>query len=176
MNNSRNIFRAAISLGFAISVLLVSLSSVWAQNADERDVQDAVERFLVTIGDGDLDKLPAMFVPKANIGTASLREGKWVSSTMTFEEWFTELKAQSTWTRYREPVSKFTVHVESGQLAFVRADATFIVDGQVLSHNIDYFTLVRDEGVWRFLNASYVATPVETNWRRDESTLAFSGR
>ncbi len=163
MTNTRNIFRATISLGVAISVLLASLSSVWAQNSDERAVQDTVERFLVTIGDGDLDKLPAMFVPKANIGAASLRDGKWVSSTKTFEEWFTELKAESTWTRFREPVSKFTVHVESGQLAFVRADATYIVDGQVRSHNIDYFTLVRDEGIWRILNASYVATPVETN-------------
>ncbi len=45
-------------------------------------------------------------------------------------------------------------------MAFVRADATVIVDDQVRSHNIDYFTLVRDGGAWKFLSASYVAKPV----------------
>ena len=45
-------------------------------------------------------------------------------------------------------------------MAFVRADATVIVDDQVRSHNIDYFTLVRDGGTWKFLSASYVAKPV----------------
>ncbi len=99
----------------------------------------------------------------ANIGAASLREGKWVASTKTFEEWFIELKARTTWARYREPVAEFMVHIEDGQMAFVRADATLIVDDRVLSHNIDYFTMVRDGGAWRFLSASYVAQPVSTD-------------
>ena len=62
---------------------------------------------------------------------------------------------------FREPVAEFTVHIENGQMAFVRADATYIVGDQVFSHNIDYFTLVRDGDVWKFLSASYVAQPVE---------------
>jgi len=96
----------------------------------------------------------------ANIGTASWREGKWVASTKTFEDWFIELKAETTWTRFQEPVAEFTVHIEEGQMAFVRADATLIVDDQLVSHNIDYFTLVRDGGAWKFLSASYVAQPI----------------
>lgn len=84
-----------------------------------------------------------MFVSRANIGTASLREGKWIASTMTFEEWIIELKAETTWTRFREPVTEFTVHIEEDQMAFIRADATVIVDDRVSSHNIDYFTLVQ---------------------------------
>ena len=99
----------------------------------------------------------------ANIGTASLREGKWVASTKTFKEWIGELKAETSWTRFREPVTEFTVHIEDGQMAFVRADATLIVEDQVVSHNIDYFTLVRDGGAWRFLSASYVARPVSAD-------------
>ena len=127
---------------------------------DEQVVKDLVDQFLITLGDGDLDALPAMFVSNANIGTASWREDKWIASTKTFEEWFIELKAETTWTNFREPVAEFTVHIEDGQMAFVRADATLIVDDQVISHNIDYFTLVRDGGAWRFLSASYVAQPV----------------
>ena len=55
-----------------------------------------------------MDALPIMFVSRANIGTASLRERKWIASTMTFEEWIIELKAETTWTRFREPVTEFT--------------------------------------------------------------------
>jgi hypothetical protein len=139
----------------------VVLSSAWGESDDEQVVKDVVDQFLITLGDGDLDALPAMFVSNANIGSASLREGKWVASTKTFEEWFGELKAEKTWTRFQEPVTEFTVHIEAGQMAFVRADATFIVDDLALSHNIDYFTLVRDGGAWKFLSASYVAQPVE---------------
>ena len=148
------------SLHIVIAVLFVSLSNAWAESDDEQLVKDVVERFLVTLGDGDLDAIPAMFVSNANIGSASWREGKWVASTKTFEEWFIELKAETTWTRFQEPVAEFTVHIEEGQMAFVRADATFIVDGQAVSHNIDYFTLVRDGGDWKFLSASYVAQPI----------------
>lgn len=44
----------------------------------------------------------------------------------------------------------------------IRADATIIRDGQARSRNVDYFTLVREDGVWKFLSASYVAEPVES--------------
>jgi len=143
-----------------IAALLALPSSAWGESGDEQIVKDFVDQFLTTVGEGDLDALPAMFVPNANIGTASLREGKWVASTKTFAAWLTELKAETTWTRFREPVTHFTVHIEDGQMAFVRADATVIVEDIVVSHNIDYFTLVRDGGSWRFLSASYVARPV----------------
>jgi len=127
---------------------------------DEEAVIALVERFLAAVGDGDLDALPPMFAPKANIGIASRRDGRWVTSTQTFDEWFTVIKARTTRTRFREPVKHFTVHVEDGQLAFVRADATIVVDGQVRSHIIDYFTLLQVNGAWKFVNASYTANPV----------------
>jgi hypothetical protein len=47
-------------------------------------------------------------------------------------------------------------------MAFVRADATLIREGRARSRNIDYFTLVREDGVWKFLSASYVAKPIES--------------
>ena len=144
-------------------MLFAVLSSAWGESDDEQVVKDVVDQFLISIGNGDLDALPAMFVSDANIGSASLRDGRWVAATKTFDEWFGELKAETTWTRFREPVTEFTVHIEGGQMAFVRADAQLIIDDQVVSHNIDYFTLVRDGGAWKFLSASYVARPVSAD-------------
>ncbi len=163
MTSLRNFTRPIISSIVGIAMLFAVLSSAWGESDEEQVVKDVVDQFLITIGGGNLDALPAMFVSNANIGTASLREGKWVASTKTFEEWLGELKAETTWTRFREPVTEFTVHIEDGQMAFVRADAQLIIEDQVVSHNIDYFTLVRDGGAWKFLSASYVARPVSAD-------------
>lgn len=128
--------------------------------SDEEAVKAVVNRFLLAIGDYDLEALPPMFTANANIGVASLRDGQWRAITYTFEEFHAMLKARENPSRYEEPVSQFTVHVDRGALAFVRADATLIRDGRRRSHNIDYFTLLKDNGRWKFLSASYVATPI----------------
>jgi len=149
----------------SLSMLLIALVAVSAvaQAGDEEAVEAAVERFLAALGDGDLDAVPDMFVSSANIGTASLRDGQWVSSTLTFADWIEKMRQRGTWRRFREPVSEFTIHVEDGRMAFVRADATVVVEDRAVSHNIDYFTLVREDGAWKFLSASYVARPIDTD-------------
>ena len=163
MINARCVARVAIAMTFCTLLLFIGLSSAMAQSEDEESAKSLVESFLAAVGDGDLDALSNMFVSNANIGTASLRDGSWVTSTLTFDEWLTAMRQQTTWTRFREPVSKFTIHVEDSRMAFVRADATVFVDGQARSHNIDYFTLVREDGAWKFLSASYVAKPVNSD-------------
>ena len=155
--------RVAILIVLSTLLLFIVQSSALAQSEDEEAAKDLVESFLIAVGDGHLDALPGMFVSNANIGTASLRDGSWVTSTMTFDAWLTTLREQTTWTRFREPVSKFTIHVEDSRMAFVKADATVFVNDQARSHNIDYFTLVREAGVWKFLSASYVAKPVASD-------------
>ena len=143
------------------ALFFAPISNAQAETDEEQVVKDIVTQFLTSIGDGDLDALPAMFAANANIGAVSLREGEWVASTSTFEAWFSELKAETSWTRFQEPVSEFAVHIEHNQMAFVRADATFIVEDVARSRNIDYFTLVREDGTWKFLSASYVTTPID---------------
>ncbi len=51
------------------------------------------------------------------------------------------------------------MHVEDGQLAFLRADFTVVIDGQVRSHGVDYFTLVKDGDAWKILNGAYTSHP-----------------
>lgn len=129
-------------------------------DSDKEAVKAAVERFLVAIGDRDLDALPPMFTENANIGAARIRDGEWTATTYTFEEFHSMLKSRDNLSKYQEPVSGFTVYVERGGLAFVRADATLISEGKPRSNNIDYFTLLKDKGTWKFLSASYVSTPI----------------
>ena len=103
-----------------------------------------------------------MFAPGASIASAALRDGRWVTRSQSFESWLAALRTSPSRTPYEEPVSAFTVHVDDDQLAFVRADARLMRNGQVRSRNIDYFTLLRDStGQWKFVNGSYTAKPVQ---------------
>ena len=79
-----------------------------------------------------------------------------------FDAWISARIAANKRYRFREPVNHFTVHLD-GDLAFVRADANFIVEGEVRSNNIDYFTLIRVDGAWKFVNASFVSKPPARN-------------
>jgi ketosteroid isomerase-like protein len=162
-NNAKGMIRTCILPLLALAVFFVGSPTALAQSEHEDAVKGLVERFLSAVGEGDADALSDMFASDANIGTASLRDGQWVTSTMAFEKWQQALRSRTTWQRFREPVTEFTVHVEDGQMAFVKADATVFVDNQAVSHNIDYFTLVREDGVWKFLSASYISKPIATD-------------
>jgi hypothetical protein len=159
MTNRQVVRKCALTV-LALSVLPAFGCGEGRANDDERAVIEVVQGFLRAAGRYDLDSLPLFFAPDANIGAASLRDGEWVTSTLTFDEWHASLGERTNPRPYTEPVSEFTVHVDNGQLAFVRADATLMRDGQAQSHNIDYFTLIRHDGIWKILNGSYTSVPV----------------
>ncbi len=129
--------------------------------SDKIAVKTLIERFLTAAGSYDVDAMPEMFCEKANIGGASLRNGKWKTFTMTFAEFLELLKSENNPTKYTEPVSKFTIHMDNGMLAFVKADAILKVNEEPRKNNFDYFTLIKEDGNWKILNGSYVSVPIE---------------
>lgn len=144
----------AALLAVVATVLPVAAQPV---DADAAAVRRAIEQFLDDLGNRRFDKLPAQFAPKATMVVVRQRDGQWSSTHQTFDEWLAGLRAQPPGTLFREPLTNVTVHVESGQLAFLRADFTVLVDGKVRSHGVDYFTLVKDAGAWKILNGSYTS-------------------
>jgi len=130
-------------------------------DSDKIAVKALVEHFLTAAGNYDIDAMPEMFCEKANIGGAELRAGKWTTFTMTIGEFLEILKSVSDPTKYTEPVSKFTIHMQNGMLAFVKADAILKVNGKPKTNNFDYFTLIKEDGNWKILNGSYVSVPIE---------------
>ena len=114
--------------------LLLGLPSASSgQTSPEAEVKAVVERFLAAAGRQDLDALPAMFAPGASVASAALRQGRWVTMSQSFDAWLAALRAAPRRAPYQEPVTEFTVHIDDGQLAFVRADARLTRDGQVRS-------------------------------------------
>jgi len=129
--------------------------------SEKAAVINLVEQFLTAVGDYDVASVQTMFSEKANISGASLRDGKWITNTYTIQEFLERLKSYENPTKYTEPVSDFTVHMEMGMLAFVRADAIFTINGEPRNNNIDYFTLIKEDGSWKILNGSYVSVRIK---------------
>jgi hypothetical protein len=130
--------------------------------SDEPAVRKTVEKFLGAAGSNDLDAIERMVLPNANVGWVSLSDGKWTSGTMSIQEWVAEARSRSNPTIYTEPVTNWTVHVDGGRLAFVRADALWVVGNSAERRNIDYFTLIKTDGAWKFLSLSYLGRPTES--------------
>lgn len=152
-------------------IILIVLAFSYLASAQQTDTLDLesekaavinlVEQFLTAAGNYDLEAIPAMFSEKANIYGASLREGKWNTYTMTIQEFLDRLKSRDKPTKYTEPVSKYTVHMDKGMLAFVKADAILKVNGEAKTNNYDYFTVIKEDGKWKILNGSYVSVRIK---------------
>jgi len=132
---------------------------------EEKNIKRAINNFLIAIGNYQIDSLATMFTDNANISGSSLKNGVWRSYTMTIQEFLATLRSSPNPEKYREPVNHWTIHMDGGRLAFVRADATLFKDDKAQSHNIDYFTLLKENGQWKILNGSYVSQPMEPEKR-----------
>lgn len=128
---------------------------------DETIIKEVVEDFMEAAGNYDFVGMEKLFADNANIGGASFRNGKWHSYTMTLEEFINVLKAETKPRKYKEPISKYTIHIDEGRLAFVKADASIVINGKAERTNFDYFTLIKLDEEWKILNGSYVSIPIE---------------
>ena len=81
---------------------------------------------------------------------------------MSIQEWIAEVRSRSNRTIYTEPVTDWAVYVDGGRLAFVRVDAVLFVGDSAERRSIDYFTLIKTGGAWKFLSLSYLGRPVES--------------
>ncbi|MEH6765492.1 MAG: ester cyclase [Aequorivita antarctica] len=126
---------------------------------DEADVKATVEQFLIVAGNYNLDAMAKMMSDNANLAIARLRDGKWTTETMLLSEYFEAAKNRTN-RPYFEPVKEYTIHVSDGNLAFVKADAVLHAFGVPLLNNIDYFTLIKENEVWKFINISFTSTRI----------------
>ncbi len=165
-------FRKIGCLGISVSMLILSSCSEPSETdptepvhstiamqptpltPDQEDVKATVERFLFVAGNYDLEDMDDMILDKANIGICRIREGAWQNSIITFEEYKANARNRELGPYY-EPVRNWDILVNEGQLAFVKADAILHKFGVPTSHNVDYFTLLKENGAWQFLNLSF---------------------
>ena len=121
---------------------------------------DAVEAFLLHLGDRQYDLVEKDFAAKGLVVVTRQRDGQWVNSYQTAEEWLAGLRNANPST-FREPITNVHVTIDSNQLAYVRADFQILRDGRAVSHGVDQFTLVRELSGWKVAVLAYTSVPAQ---------------
>jgi hypothetical protein len=149
---------------FSITASLASLTAFAQQpdqpvadQNDEADVKAAVESFLTSLGNGENEKVKALFLPHANIAYVSRSNGESRLVTITAEEYMSQRAGKR---KFKEPVRQFAVNISQGTLAFVRADATVYYNEVADHHTQDFFILMKDHGAWKILSGSFTSEPL----------------
>ena len=149
-----------------LSETIVSETKEPTTNPEEAAIKVTVEELLFAAGNYNIEALDAMVSDKANFGIAILRDGVWKNSVITIDEYFEKTKHRKL-EPYYEPVNEYIIHINEGQIAFVWADATLHKYGVPRTRNIDNFTLIKEDGEWKFINLSF------TNNRLPEEKRKF---
>ena len=124
------------------------------------DVKALVERFLLHLGDHEVDKVAADLASNAVLIVARVRDGQWTNSLQTGDEWIAAMKKNAGATTFREPLTNVTVTIDSDHLAHVRADFRVMRDGKPQSYGVDQFTLVREPSGWKIAVVAYTSMPI----------------
>ena len=138
-----------------------------AGQSEAAELKAFVERFLLQLGDQELDKVAADLAPKSLIVISRQRPAtpsgpaEWTNSEQTGDEWIAAMRRSTTATKFREPLTDVTVTIDSDHLAHVRAAFQIVRDGKTVSHGIDQFTLVREPSGWKFAVVAFTSIPVQ---------------
>ena len=144
----------------AVCLLFVAVATpAFAQPGDKKAVQQAVESFLLNLGDHQFDKVAADLAPKAIVIIARERDGAWSNSFQAGDEWIAALQKNPNPATFREPLTNVVVTIDSDRLAYLRADFQIMRDGKAVSHGVDQFTLVREPSGWKVAVVAFTSIP-----------------
>src|SRR5215475_9222927 len=82
-----------------------------AQNNEEKAFQTFVEDYLLRLGDRKFDTLDGDFTSKALVVVTRQRDGQWVNTFQTAEEWLAGLKKNPNPVSFREPIKNVKVTI-----------------------------------------------------------------
>ncbi len=125
----------------------------WAKETEE--VKKASQELLFHVGNHNHQAMVAMSLPDANVGIASLSDGKPKGTSMTLQGYFDLVNDRSTQVPYYEPPHKYSIEISEGRLAFVRAECYLYRFGVKQTFEDDFFTFAKTGEDWQLLSASF---------------------
>lgn len=137
---------------------------------EEEEVKATVERLLFAAGNFNLEALDDMVLEKANLGITGLKDGIWQNSVMTVDEYLNNAKNRKL-SPYYEIASHYDIQVSEGRLASVIADNIVHQFGVPKTHEINYFTLMKENGSWKFLSISFTVIPIAPEKRKFDLSI-----
>lgn len=126
---------------------------------EEAEIKAAVDNLLIAAGNYDLEALDKVVFENTNLGISSLKDVGWSNTVITIDEYFEDVKNRNP-IPYCEIISDYDILVSESQMAFVRGDAIVHRFGIPLTREINHFTLLKEHGIWKFLNVSFTVNPI----------------
>ncbi len=65
------------------------------------------------------------------------------------------MKSNTEAPQFEERISNVEVTIDSGELAYLRADFEIVREGKVVTYGVDVFTLLRIGDEWKIATISY---------------------
>jgi ketosteroid isomerase-like protein len=161
----RHMKQHSVIAGLLVVTALSTFASAQRMTNDQEAVRQKVEEFLAKLGNRDVAGVRATMTPKALMVVVRQREGAFVNSIQTGDEWLAQLEKNPNAPKFEEPLTNVQVTVDSGHLGYLRADFTVVRDGKVMSSGVDQFTLVKDADGWKIVAAAYTSLPAPTPTR-----------
>jgi hypothetical protein len=117
---------------------------------DEQAVLNSVNGLLAAFNTGDAAEILRWVYPNGRVtGTGTLLNRSGVRS----ESW-TQFTQRAAGSRFQETISNPAIEVD-GDAAMVWAPFVVRIGGKVHNCGIDYFDLVRENGVWKTMNLTF---------------------
>ena len=140
-----------------VTVKGVEKQKIEILNTEEDQLKAMVEKLLFAVGNSDFQTLESIVSSKANLASAIVRDGVSKNSVITIGEYFETQKHRER-KPFSEPVNTYKILINKDQIAFVWADATLYKYGVPRTNNIDNFTLIKEDGEWKFINIAFTNT------------------
>ena len=121
---------------------------------EEEEIKATVEKLLFAAGNYNIEALDDMVSDKAMLGISILKDGNWSNSESTIDEYFENVKNRKL-IPYCEIPNNYDIIITEGRIALVRADGILYRYGVPLNREINHFTMMKENGEWKFLNISF---------------------
>ncbi len=125
------------------------------------DLQATVESLLKDLGNLKVDSLVDYFTSDAILVVARERQGVFNNSVETAENLLERMRNDPNPSRFEERISNVEITIDSGQLAYLRANFDIVREGKVVAKGVDVFTLLRDGKGWKVAAIAYTNVPAQ---------------
>ena len=126
-----------------------------------KDIQATVESLLKDLGNLKVDSLVDYFTSDAVLVVARERQGVFNNSVETAENLLERMRNDPNPSRFEERISNVEITIDSGQLAYLRANFDIVREGKVVAKGVDVFTLLRDGKGWKVAAIAYTNVPAQ---------------
>jgi hypothetical protein len=126
---------------------------------EEVEIKAAVENLLFAAGNYNIEALGEMVSDKAMLGISGLKHGTWSNSEIAIGDYFAGIDEEKIKPFYEIPIG-YDMMVTEGRIALVRADGFTYRFGIPQSREVNHFTLMKENGKWKFLNISWTVEKI----------------